>query len=116
MGYLELSRSYTPQSTGVRIDEFNESAVTATITEIELRVQLVEQARQAHCAWFACCLELAGALGYPRFPLPYRPYASVLSGEVPWRLFLDSRSVAELKHDLASALKEEPAFHGLPDD
>jgi hypothetical protein len=106
MGYLELSRSYTPQSTGVRIDEFNESEVKATITDIELRMQLVEQARQAHHAWFDCCLELAAALGYPRFPLAYKPAHTVLPGEVPWRLFLNSASVAALKYDLAPALRE----------
>ena len=80
MGYLELSRSYTPQSTGVRIDEFNESEVKATITDIELRMQLVEQARQAHHAWFACWIgkaalrpERVSSVGYPRTAFPAEP-------------------------------------------
>ena len=106
MGYLELSRSYTPPPTGVRTDEFNEPEIKATITDIELRLQLVEQARQAHREWFACCLELAAALGYPRFPLAYKPSHTVVAGEVPWRLFLNSASVAALKYGLAPVLRE----------
>ena len=115
MGHLDMARSYSPPSTGVRIDEFNESVVTATISDIELRMKLVEQARQAHGAWFDTCLSLARSIGYPRFRLPYRP-GSVLSGEVPWRLFLKSCSVGEMRTHLSPALREELASYGMPDD
>ena len=116
MGYLELSRSYAPQSAGVRTNELNESVAQATISDIELRMRLVEQARQAHRGWFDCCLELARAIGFPRFKLPYKPGSSVVSGEVPWRLFLNSRPAAELKHDLAPALRDAVAQIGSPGD
>jgi hypothetical protein len=65
--------SYNPQSTGVRINEFNESKVQATMTDIDLQMRLVGQARQAHGAWFDCLLELAYANGYPRFNCPTSP-------------------------------------------
>ena len=68
-----MERSYKPQSTGVRINEFNESKVQATMTDIELQMRLVEQARQAHRAWFDCFVELAHANGYPRFNCPTSP-------------------------------------------
>jgi hypothetical protein len=111
-----MARSYIPPSTGVRIDEFNESVVTATINDIELWMKLVEQARQAHGAWFDTCLSLARSIGCPRFRLPYRPGASVLPGEVPWQLFLESCSVGEMRTHLSPALQEELASYGVPDD
>ena len=114
MGHLDMARSYSPPSTGVRIDEFNESVVTATISDIELRMKLVEQAGQANRAWFDTCLSLARSIGRTRFRLPYRP-GSVLSGEVPWRLFLKSRSVGEMRTHLSPALQEELASYGVPD-
>ena len=100
----------------LRIDEFNESVFTATIGDIELRMKLVEQGRQAHGAWFDTCLFFARAIGFPRFKLPYKPGSSVVSGEVPWRLFLNSRPAAELKHDLAPALRDAVAQIGSPGD
>ena len=48
----------------VRIDEFNESVVTATISDIERRMQLIEQAKQGHGAWFDTCLALARSIGF----------------------------------------------------
>ena len=116
MGYLELSRSYAPQSTGVLTNELNEWVAQDTISDIELQMRLVEQARQAHRGWFDCCLELARAIGFPRFKLPYKPGSSVLLGEVPWRLFLNSRPAVELKHDLAPALRDAVAQIGSPGD
>ena len=115
MGYLDMSRSYTSSTAGVRTNEFNESVVTATISDVELHIQITAETREAHRAWFDSCLALARAIGYPRFRLPYRP-GSVLSGEVPWRLFLKSCSVGEMRTHLAPALREALASYGMPDD
>ena len=43
------------------------------MTDIELQMRLVEQARHVHGAWFDCFVELAHANGYPRFNCPTSP-------------------------------------------
>jgi len=43
------------------------------MTDIGLPMGLVEQARQAHRAWFDCLVEPAQANGYPRFNCPTSP-------------------------------------------
>ena len=73
MRFLDMDCSYNPQSTGVRINECNESKVQSTMTDIELQMRLVEQARHVHGAWFYCFVELAHAIGYPRFNCPTSP-------------------------------------------
>jgi hypothetical protein len=117
MGILDMLRSYELDDTGALIHEKHEldEATIATVSDIEKQMRYVEETRQRHQAWFDVCLEMARAIGFPRHRLPYGPNATVLSGEVPWRLFLKNTSVPLLKTFVAPGLKERLDELGLPD-
>lgn len=83
--------------------------------EILAHVRRREAVIHAHLKrylWAHACFEMAEALGWPRLQIV--SHMTVLAGEVPWRKYLMTASMPELRDRTLPALRHAMAGIGLP--